>query len=66
MKRFAEYVRARITAPKEHASLSAMQAKNANSTEDFLSKLERLATLKEKGLLSDEEFEVAKKKLLGL
>lgn len=32
--------------------------------EDFLSKLERLAALKEKGLLSDEEWTLAKEKLL--
>lgn len=65
VKRFAEYVRARITAPKEHASLSAMQTQSINNV-DFLSQLERLATLKEKGLISDEEFEAAKKRLLGL
>ena len=43
------------------------QNKPAPSTneEDFLAKLERLATLKSSGMLTDEEFLVAKKKLLA-
>ena len=34
--------------------------------EDAISKLERLAAMRDKGLLSDEEFQVMKNKLLGL
>ncbi|KWZ43761.1 hypothetical protein WS72_13445 [Burkholderia savannae] len=35
------------------------------TTDDTLSKLERLASLKERGLLSDDEFQQEKAKLLG-
>ncbi|MBL7980120.1 MAG: DUF697 domain-containing protein [Bacteroidetes Order II. Incertae sedis bacterium] len=34
--------------------------------EDLISKLERLAAMRDKGLLSDEEFQVMKNKLLGM
>lgn len=37
-----------------------------DSTEDDISKLERLAKLHESGALTDEEFKVAKQKILGL
>lgn len=33
---------------------------------DYIDELERLAGLKEKGILSEEEFEAKKKQLLGL
>lgn len=36
------------------------------NTDDVVSQLERLAILKENGVLTEEEFNVAKKKLLGL
>ena len=42
-----------------------IEAKPANE-EDPLAQLERLAALREKNLLSEEEFVAAKKKLLGL
>jgi hypothetical protein len=34
-------------------------------TEDALAKLERFAAMKEKGIVSEEEFQAVKKKLLG-
>jgi len=63
VKPFAEYVRARITAKMEHASAPPQLPV---SQDDVISKLERLATLKEKGILSDEEFREQKAKILGL
>lgn len=39
-------------------------ASNDNTDDDFLKKLERLTQLKEKGLIDDEEFKLAKTKLL--
>lgn len=38
---------------------------SSNDSSDVISQLERLAVLKEKGLLSDSEFEQQKKKLFG-
>lgn len=39
--------------------------KKSYSTEDFISQLERLAALKEKGILTDEEFAEQKARILG-
>lgn len=57
---FAGYVRARSTAPTPHASAPA--AAPAASSVD---QLERLAKLKSDGILSDDEFEAEKRKVLG-
>jgi hypothetical protein len=55
-RNFAEYVRARSTAPTAHAS--------APSEVDQLDQLERLVKLRDAGGLTDEEFEAQKAKLL--
>lgn len=57
---FAEYVRARISGIKEHASIP----ENQLSSDDVITQLERLAKLKEQGILSDEEFLSQKNKIL--
>lgn len=44
---------------------NAVQNKKTSSTEDFISQLERLAALKEKGILTDEEFAEQKARILG-
>lgn len=44
---------------------NAVQNKKISSTEDFISQLERLAALKEKGILTDEEFAEQKARILG-
>jgi hypothetical protein len=67
---FAEYVRARITAVTKHASAPVTSSPSAPVTpstpqEDMISKLERLGALKDKGLISDQEFQEQKAKLLG-
>ena len=59
---FAEYVRARITAVTKHASAPVTPS---TPQEDMISKLERLGALKDKGLISDQEFQEQKAKLLG-
>ena len=59
---FCEHVRSLIsTSVKKEDAPSAAPASN----DDMLSQLERLAKLKEAGALTDEEFALAKKKLLS-
>lgn len=58
---FAEYVRARISGAKEHASIP----KNKPSSDDVITQLEKLAKLKEQGILSEEELSSQKKNILG-
>ena len=62
--RFAEHVRARITGvSKNQAKISAEKNYSSNQG-DLLEKLERLAKLKNDGILTENEFIIAKKKLL--
>jgi len=58
---FAEYVRARISAPQESKSITP----SSQECDDVISKLERLAKLKEKGILTDDEFLQQKAKILA-
>ena len=44
---------------------NALAQKNSNQGEDSIAKLERLATLKEKGVLTEDEFQVQKRSALG-
>lgn len=62
VKPFAEYIRARITSVSKHASEPKA---TPPSQEDTISKLERLAALKNSGILSDREFEEQKSKILN-
>jgi len=62
---FADYVRARITSPIQHASVPVGQVSQSN-TEDVVTQLEKLAKLKEQGILTEEEFQAKKKQLLGI
>lgn len=65
-KNFADYVRARITAASKHASAPrAAEPAVGNGGGDFVDRLERLARLKEQGILTDDEFQVQKQKLLN-
>lgn len=64
VKIFAEYVRARISGVKEHASLPT--STNEQIDDDFINKLERLAKLKEQGILTEEEFTQQKNRILNL
>jgi hypothetical protein len=49
----------------DQASLD-QQEKQAEEAPDYLDELERLGELKEKGLITEEEFQAKKKQLLGL
>lgn len=62
-KPFAEYVRARITSASGHA---ATAQKPVESSVQKVDALERLAKLKEQGLLTEEEFQDQKKAILSL
>jgi Bacterial PH domain/Short C-terminal domain len=71
VKHFAEYVRARISGTKEHASLQKDKPKETpeasnNTDENIIVMLERLGKLKEQGILTEEEFSAKKKQLLGI
>ena len=53
---------------KANASASMQESASARAsadTDDFISKLERLAKLKEQGILTEEEFQAQKMKILN-
>jgi hypothetical protein len=56
---FAEHVTNKLNSKKTESSV------NTSSEDDVVSKLERLAALKEKGILTDEEFLEQKTKILN-
>lgn len=61
---FAEFIRANLgNMNKEQKNETSPKADN--NSDDVVSKLERLAVLKEKGILTDEEFLVQKVKILA-
>lgn len=67
VKDFSDFVRARTSGVKDHASLQKngeTAVPFSNDSEDYITQLERLATLKEKGILTEEEFAEQKKKIL--
>jgi Bacterial PH domain/Short C-terminal domain len=57
---FSEYVRSQISTDKNLGKL------NIKNDDDTLAKLERLGELMKKGILTEEEFNSEKRKLLGL
>ena len=65
VKPFVEAVNAAMTAIKKGQG-NTPQNPVTSSSDDVVSQLERLASLMEKGILSQEEFQAQKKKLLGL
>ncbi|OBF55022.1 hypothetical protein A5756_00520 [Mycobacterium sp. 852002-53434_SCH5985345] len=52
-------------AEMQQQALGAMQAAQTQQAADPIERLERLAALKDRGLLTDEEFEQQKRKILG-
>lgn len=48
----------------QHSQATA--SPNSSASTDIVTQLERLATLKEKGILNEEEFKVQKNKILGM
>lgn len=61
-RNFAEYVRARITKPTEHASKRAQEQLNDSNASVQLKKLE---DLKNEGILTDEEYSSFRKRILN-
>jgi hypothetical protein len=61
---FTEYVRARTSGRAEHASVP-QGSDSRHPNDDTISRLERLAALKDRGVLTDEEFREQKRKILG-
>lgn len=59
-RKFAEFVRDKLSQPKE----TVVQVIQSSQQPDILEQIEKLAQLKQKGILSDEEFAEQKKKLL--
>jgi len=62
---------AAMQAQQAQAQMAAMQAQQAATASpgggtDMMAQLQQLAKLKESGILSDEEFQAAKAKLLGM
>lgn len=60
-KNFGDYVRARSSKIHEHASNSKQKDEG-----DMTTQLEKLADLKDKGIITDEEFNAKKKQILNL
>jgi hypothetical protein len=63
---FAEGVRARMSRPKPVVAIPPRPALSTPAAVDIASQLERLASLKQQGFLTNEEFTHQKRKLLGL
>ena len=66
-KDFADYVRARISNASPQASVTPTRPPLSPQEpgQDFIAQLERLGDLKERGILTEEEFLAQKKKILG-
>jgi multidrug resistance efflux pump len=65
LKEFEPYLaRLRVLIHKSKAAVGTPS--NSTDADEAISKLERLAALHQTGALTDEEFKVAKEKLLGL
>lgn len=64
VRNFAEYVRAKISNSSEFSHQSQEHSQHAD--DEIIAQLERLAKLKEKGILTDEELAVQKSRILGL
>jgi hypothetical protein len=60
-RNFGDYVRARISKTQEHASIANQYVKD-----DMTTQLEKLAALKQKEIITEEEFNAKKKSILGL
>ncbi len=68
VKGFADFVRAKISGMKEHPAVTAHYASTSSSHppgEDIIIQIERLAKLKDQGILTEEEFQTKKQELLS-
>jgi hypothetical protein len=55
-----------FSSPEEPAEAAAPAPAPAAPEPEYVGELERLAQLRDQGILSDEEFEAKKKKILGI
>ena len=64
---FGDFVRNKISSndSENSAQTTSLTRNNTDSQDDIVSKLERLAKLKEQGILTEDEFVQQKHKLLG-
>ena len=60
---FGDFVRARISSPKPPPAITSDV--DSPTQDDVIIKLERLAKLKEQGVLDDREFQEQKRRMLG-
>ena len=63
LRGFAEWVRARISAPQPSVTVPHESQTHATQ-EDTIAQLERLAKLREQGVLDEKEFQEQKNKIL--
>jgi hypothetical protein len=63
-KALAEYIKLQINAPAEATVANIIQP--SKSEPDAFEQIEKLAKLKDQGIITDEEFTAKKKQLLGL
>jgi hypothetical protein len=73
MQRRRSFVQSRLGTKEDFSSreepaeaAAAAPAPAANDEPEYVGELERLAQLREQGILSDEEFEAKKKQILGI
>jgi hypothetical protein len=70
MQRRRSYVESRVGVREDFASEepaeSAAPAPAGTSEPEYVAELQRLAQLREQGILSEEEFEAKKKQILGI
>ncbi len=52
--------------PAQESAPPTQEPTSAEAEPDYVAEIERLGQLKEKGLITEEEFEAKKKQLLGL
>ncbi len=66
VKKFVDTVKEAMEKKSEKTEAKHSSSSAASNVDDIASQLEKLAALMEKGILTKEEFDVQKKKLLGM
>ena len=69
MQRRRSYIQDKVGARQDFSSpeqAQAPEAAPAAAEPEYMGELERLAQLRDQGILSDEEFEAKKKQILGI
>ena len=65
LRGFADFLRAKISTQKSQSSLVPTPAENPSSTLSVADELEKLAGLRDRGIITNEEFSAQKAKLLA-